>query len=313
MNNTPNSLTNPKSIQSPGILLITLAAYVVGGLFVFSLLAQGIIMLIYGFDLAGFIELMNNPETFKNSKLALMLMQAISSIGAFILVPWLFIKFNLGSNFSEYFRLPDESLRPTLMAVVILFCFMVANSIVIEWNQNLVMPEFLSSFENWAQAKENQLRVLTEYLTTFSGIHEYLIGLFVIALVPAVGEELLFRGLIQRLFGKLTSNPHVAIWISAIIFGIFHFQFYGVVPRIFLGALFGYLFYWSGYLSLAMVGHFINNALTLTLVYFSQIKFLDYNIAAEESSPPIYVIIIFFIAGGLLLYLFRNLFSIKNA
>ncbi|MFY0608197.1 MAG: CPBP family intramembrane metalloprotease [Cyclobacteriaceae bacterium] len=313
MDNTPDKDSAQKPTKSAGILLITLAAYVVGGILLFSLLAQGAIMLFFGFDLTESVALMNNPESVENSKYALMLMQAITSIGAFILIPLLFIKFNDGEGFAKFFKLPDDSLRPTLMTVVILFCFMVANSIVIEWNQHLVLPEVLSAFESWAQAKEAQLKELTEYLTTFSGIHEFLIALVVIALVPAIGEELLFRGLIQKLFGKLTNNAHLAIWISAVIFGVFHFQFYGVVPRIFLGALFGYLFYWSGYLSLAMVGHFINNALTLTLVYFSQIKFIDYDLAADESSPPIYIVVLFFTAGAILLYLFRKLFSLKNA
>ncbi|MFH6985138.1 CPBP family intramembrane glutamic endopeptidase [Marinoscillum luteum] len=299
--------------STPWMLLLILGGYVLAALFLFSFIAQGLIMLLFNYDVQESLGILTNPYGSESAKLPLMIIQAVTSIGAFIVVPLFFIKVNLKGRYAPFFNFPEQALRPILMTVVILFCFMVANSVVIEWNQNVDMPDIFSWFENWAQSKEAQLEKLTEYLTTFSGIHEYLIALVVIALIPAVGEELLFRGLIQNLFGKAFNNPHVAIWLSAIIFGIFHFQFYGVVPRVFLGALFGYLYYWSGYLSLAMVGHFINNGLTLTLLYFSQIKFINYNPAETDSSPPLYVVGIFFLAGAVLLYLFRNLFPEKNA
>ena len=195
-----------------------------------------------------------------------------------------------------------------------MLCFMIANSIIIEWNQNIQMPEFLSSFETWAQEKELQLEELTEYLTSFPSTSQFLIALIIIAVIPAVGEELLFRGLIQNLLAKAFQNYHVGIWLSAFLFGVMHFQFYGVVPRILLGALFGYLYYWSGSLSLAMLGHFINNGLTLILLYLSQLEILDFDPTNTETPPPLYVITIFFFGGAALLYLFRNYFQqTKNA
>ena len=181
-------------------------------------------------------------------------------------------------------------------------------------NQNIQMPEFLSSFETWAQEKELQLEELTEYLTSFPSTSQFLIALIIIAVIPAVGEELLFRGLIQNLLAKAFQNYHVGIWLSAFLFGVMHFQFYGVVPRILLGALFGYLYYWSGSLSLAMLGHFINNGLTLILLYLSQLEILDFDPTNTETPPPLYVITIFFFGGAALLYLFRNYFQqTKNA
>ena len=297
---------------TPWMLILILGGYVLAALFLFSFIAQGLVMLLFNYNVQESLSILSNPYGSESAKLPLMIIQAVTSVGAFIVVPLFFIKVNLKIQYAPFFSFPEQALRPILMTVVILFCFMVANSVVIEWNQQVSMPDFLSGFESWAQGKEAQLEKLTEYLTSFSGIQEYLIALVVIALIPAVGEELLFRGLIQNLFGK-AFNPHVAIWLSAIIFGIFHFQFYGVIPRIFLGALFGYLYYWSGYLSLAMVGHFINNGLTLTLLYLSQIKFINYNPAEGDASPPLYVVGIFFLAGAVLLYLFRNLFPEKNA
>lgn len=311
MQNILKNTSEGDSSTNPWIFLLILGGYVLAALFLFSFIAQLVIMVIFDYDLQQTLSIVSNPLGSEGAKIPLMIMQAVTSLGAFVIVPIFFIHFNLKLPLGQFFQLPRQTIRPILMTVVILFCFMVANSVVIEWNQGLEMPDSFSWFENWAQGKEAQLEELTKYLTTFSGVHEYLIALVVIALIPAIGEELLFRGLIQNLFGK-AFGAHAAIWLSAIIFGVFHFQFYGVVPRIMLGALFGYLYYWSGYLSLAMVGHFINNGLTLTLLYFSQIKFIDYDPTGTEPSPPFYVVAIFFVAGAVLLYLFKNLFALKR-
>src|SRR5690554_5832087 len=107
-------------------------------------------------------------------------------------------------------------------------------------------------------------------MTRFDNAGDFILALIVIGLIPAVGEELLFRGLVQNQIGAITKNIHVAIWLAAFLFSTFHFQFYGFVPRMFLGVLFGYLYYWSGNLFIAMLAHFINNGLTLILLYMYQ-------------------------------------------
>jgi membrane protease YdiL (CAAX protease family) len=111
------------------------------------------------------------------------------------------------------------------------------------------------------------MQELTTYLTNFENIVEFLAAIVILAVVPAIGEELLFRGILQNKITLLTKNYHVAIWVSAIIFSAIHFQFYGFVPRVLLGALFGYLYVWSGNLGVAILAHFINNGFTLFLIY----------------------------------------------
>ena len=88
-----------------------------------------------------------------------------------------------------------------------------------------------------------------------------------IAILPAIGEEFLFRGVLQKLFCRLFKSDHLAIWLTAFIFSFFHFQFFGFVPRLILGLIFGYLFYWSGTLWLPVVAHFINNAVPTIQAY----------------------------------------------
>src|SRR5207344_1198984 len=86
------------------------------------------------------------------------------------------------------------------------------------------------------------------------------INLFIIAFLPALGEELFFRGMMQKLFSQLTKNNHLAIIITSIIFSAIHLQFYGFLPRMVLGIFLGYLLVWSGSLWLPILAHFVNNA-----------------------------------------------------
>ena len=88
------------------------------------------------------------------------------------------------------------------------------------------------------------------------------------AILPAVGEELLFRGLLQQKLFSCFKNIHISIWITAFLFSALHLQFFGFFPRFLLGALLGYMFYWSGSLWLPIIAHFTNNALALLMSFF---------------------------------------------
>ena len=105
------------------------------------------------------------------------------------------------------------------------------------------LPSFFSSIENWMKYKEIEAEILTKQLLVMSSIEGLVINLIIIAVIPAVGEELIFRGCIQKIFTTWTNNYHLGIWIAAILFSAIHFQFYGFIPRMLLGALFGYLFF----------------------------------------------------------------------
>jgi membrane protease YdiL (CAAX protease family) len=147
------------------------------------------------------------------------------------------------------------------------------------------LPGWLEGVEQWMQQKEIALKELTEYLTGFNTLPQLLIGFVVIALIPAIGEELLFRGLIQPRMYRLTGNIHAAIWITGFIFSAIHLQFYGLIPRMLLGVLFGYLYIWSGNLWYPIIGHFTNNGFTLLLIYLHNRKTIDIDIEATSSVP----------------------------
>jgi membrane protease YdiL (CAAX protease family) len=131
------------------------------------------------------------------------------------------------------------------------------------------------------------------------------INLIMIAVLPALGEEFIFRGVFQKIFCRLFGSGHIAIWITAFIFSFVHLQFFGFLPRFILGLLFGYLFYWSRTLWLPVIAHFVNNAVPTFIAYFqgweSYSKDSDIALWKQIIGIPVPII-----ACTLILLYFRN-------
>jgi len=131
-----------------------------------------------------------------------------------------------------------------------------------EWNRSLTLGPF-DSVETWLKQTEARAEdILRVFLhdASFGGI---LANVFIVCVLPAVGEELLFRGVVQRIFRDWTGNPHLGIIITSVVFSALHLQFFGFFPRLALGILFGYLYHYSGNLWLPITAHFANNGLAL--------------------------------------------------
>lgn len=241
--------------------------------------------------------------------IVLLAAQGVLAIVMFIGASALFSSLALKVGLHEYFSRPNMQMLG--LTVAICFSFMVVNSAIGEWNMQVDFPD--SSFEEWAKMSEEQLKVMTEHLTRFQSWQHYALAFIVIGIVPAIGEELLFRGLIQNLLVRAVRNHHVAIWVTGFIFAAIHLQFYGIVPRMLLGVLFGYLYYWSGNLVLAMVGHLVNNGLAITAMYLSQTGVINFTEEQMEQSAPWPSIVLFALASGYLLYHFRKKSTVRHA
>jgi membrane protease YdiL (CAAX protease family) len=124
---------------------------------------------------------------------------------------------------------------------------------------------------------------LTKFLTDFQSIPELLTGILVIGVFAGIGEEMFFRGMLQPKMKQYTNSAHWGIWLTAIIFSAIHVQFYGFLPRVFLGALFGYLYLYSGSLLYPILAHIFNNALTVIVIYMSNQGMVDFDIESSDS------------------------------
>ena len=152
-----------------------------------------------------------------------------------------------------------RSLAPVGLLLVILATFFSAPLMAISYEWNLAAIPEGSVLEAVFKPLEELLEAVTTFLVTANGPKRIVVILSV-ALVPAVFEELAFRGALQPLLIKATGKPWLGIAIASVIFSAIHFQFYGFLPRVLLGALFGWLAYRSGSILPGMVAHFVNNA-----------------------------------------------------
>lgn len=300
-----------QSERNPGLSLLLVIVFALAGLFVFQFVSAGIVLPLMGFSLNELGDIMSNPTAYPSFRAPLVIMQGIISVGAFIVAPLYYIWRYENADFQPYFDYKEIDAKPAILTVLLVLSFMMVNSLFIEWNLNVQFPDFMSSFAQWARKKEDELLILTDFITYFESTGYFVLVFIVVAIVPALGEELLFRGLIQKYFVQISGNIHIAIWTSALLFSAFHMQFYGFVPRLLLGAFFGYLLAYSGNLIYAMIAHFINNGITLLMVYLYQKGAIEFDIENTES-VPLESVAIFFIIGAVLFIVFRNHFSSRN-
>jgi len=181
-------------------------------------------------------------------------------------------------------------------------------SALVSWNAGAHFPVALHDFELWARDKEDQAAGLTKFLTDFNSPGRLLVGLVVIAIVPAVAEELVFRGGVQRCLVQWFGSRHVGVWLAAAIFSAIHVQFFGFVPRFVLGLVLGYLYEWSGNIVVSMAAHFTQNAFQLLLLYFFQTKQLPpaFNPDANAAVPLPAVLASAALTAGLLYWLHQR-------
>ena len=160
------------------------------------------------------------------------------------------------------------SVQQSLIAFLFAVAALPMISMLADWNNSMELPSFLASVEEMMRQMEEQAKVLTERFLQTSSVGVMFANLFVMALLPAVCEEMMFRGWLQRVLGK-SVNYHTAIWVSALVFSAIHFQFYGFIPRMLIGAALGYLYYYTGSLWMSIIAHFTNNAAAVVFAFLS--------------------------------------------
>ena len=247
----------------------------------------------------------------ENSLLAIKIMQLALSVGLFIIPP-LLTAYLVSRRPIKFLSLQKNiSLKAAFGVVLFMTLAVPLINNLAEWNAGIKLPENFAALEQWLRKYEETALALTEQFmqaNTFGGL---LSNIFLLALVPAVGEELFFRGLLQTRISHLIKNAHAAVWITAIIFSAFHFQFYGFIPRLLLGAYLGYLLVWSGSLWLPMLAHFVNNALAVVFYFLFHNNYISLNpdeIGVNES----FLIIIVNIFALIAIIFFQKKQKIKN-
>jgi len=208
----------------------------------------------------------NNPK----AVMVLQYLQVLQSFGLFIF-PALLAGFFFERSATGYLLLNKGSRwQIYLVTLVLMFVALPFINEMVSLNEMMKLPGYLKGMEDWMKSAEAEATRLTETFMKMPTPGAFLFNMVMIALLPAIGEELLFRGLLQRLLKDWLKNVHAAIFISAFFFSAMHMQFYGFIPRMMLGVLFGYLFYWSNSIWVPVFAHFINNGAVVIIAYLGQ-------------------------------------------
>jgi uncharacterized protein len=280
------------------LLLSTIVFSMVGGL-----LAEWV----YG------IEMLNNPSALSNLEdpnvvSAMKLLQLITTGIGMFLVPSVFAAVLFYRSPKEYLSI-KSNIKPVqvLYTVLIMIAIVPLINIMVVLNHQLSLPEFLSFAEKWMKDSEANAARITKAFLVMNTTSDLLYNMLIVAIVPAIGEELLFRGVLQRLFQELTRNIHVTVFVTAALFSAIHMQFYGFLPRMFLGVMFGYLLVWSGSIWVPVLAHFVNNGAAVLFSWYAsrnELPFDQDTIGTGTTDLPLAIFSVILVTS--LVYVFKK-------
>ena len=246
------------------------------------LMLVGILLapLIFGIPLVELMNSISGVGTDQNLNL-MRYVQVLQHIGLFI-VPAFLAAYLFSGNTIGYLRMSRPTFETRTLselnpegkpmkwfgaALLLTLAAIPLINLLVALNEMIVFPESMAGLEQRMKIAEETAQQLVKLFLNVDHIGGMFFNIFMIAILPALGEELIFRGLIQKIFLRWTGNVHVAIIVTGFLFSLMHMQFYGFFPRWLLGVIFGYLLVWSGTLWLPIFAHFVNNAVAVFLSY----------------------------------------------
>jgi len=284
-------------------ILITLGFY-----FFFNGIASIIIELYFG-KMPDDTDILQGGNLIKNT---IFIGQIGGIIFGMILLPYLYIHFlNKELKFTIFKPSWENASSFFLIAIAITIIILPTIGIIGDWNKAISLPEWMKGLENSMKIMEEKAAEMTDLIIYCSTPKEYAIVLFTVAFLPALSEELVFRGILLNGLKNSIGNVHIAILISAAIFSFIHMQFFGFFPRMILGIVLGYLYISSGNLLVSMLMHFTNNAMVIVVLNLQAQKVIQMDMESSKDLPieSIYISIVLSIA---LLYYCWTLYKNRN-
>ena len=291
-------------------ILIILGLFLVNFLFLGSLI-QIVAMIASGATLQGMLESGGDFTKMPNGWLAMIVGQGLGSFVGFIGTAWLYWRIIEKKQWSDLNIKALPKTQIFFIIILIQVVFMGFNGWLQEINEHILLPESMKGLEIWLKGMEDQLAKATKFFTTFTSFWQFLLAFLVIAVIAGIGEELVFRGLLMRKLFLGTNNIHLAIWLSGFIFAVIHFQFYGILPRMMLGVLFGYLYYWTGNIWVPIIAHIFNNGLAIVIMYLYNLGIVKTDLESIDH-VPMPIVLFSLIATIGLMFLFRNYIQSKT-
>ncbi len=238
----------------------------------FGLLGASIASPLFGVDVYNYNELTNLSD--KDSIRTVKMLNFLFHLGTFILPSFLFAKLGAFEPNDYLLTKKQIQLKPLLIVILLFFAIIVLNDWFASINAQLDLS-FIS--------KDLQVDIYYNQLVQDKSIYAYIgttwrsfgLNIFLLAVIPAIGEEFVFRGILQNLIAKASQKIHLSVWFTAFLFAFIHFQFMDFLPRFFLGAAFGYVVILTGKIWYSMLLHFLNNALAVFILFGIRKGFID--------------------------------------
>ena len=250
-------------------ILITFGVLFINAV-IFTFLAELICKVIFNIRVSKYLIASDFGNPSDIQKNAVRLFQAIFSFGCFAFSA-IVLALAFKQNPLEYLGL-NTFPKPLVLFIVPVLCIVTIP--LVFWlgdiNKAIKLPEFLSSFELELKAKEEQNNKLYELLLGMNSYKEYIFNLIVMALIPSIGEELICRGVLLNILYDYSGKFFRSVVIVALIFTMFHMQFYKSLPMIGLAILLGLIIHWTNGLWASILYHFLNNALLITGSFLEQ-------------------------------------------
>ena len=277
-------------------LIILLFILLISGL-IFQLLGVTIINSVFNFDFTNLTA--NNSSQLimesENGYWIFFVLIALNSLGMFIVSSVFFAKL-MSENPSRYLSLNS---KPPLNFITLLPFFSMSGLILVsfmgELNMKLNLPEVFNVMEDDANE-------LINYIISFKSSGKIFATILLMALLPAVGEELFFRGIVQKILIKWTKKNWVGILITAFIFSAIHMQFLTFLPRFFMGIMLGYLFVWSRNLLIPIIAHLLHNLISILVAMNSEIPEIE-----NPEFNNLWLVIVSFVIIALISYRYYSL------
>lgn len=263
---------------SPGGQVLLLIALVLAGTIFSIVAAYGISMLVWGKEFvtqaaSGQIISLGFLRTF----------QIINQIGIFIFPPIAFA-WLISERPLNFLGISKPRAGQMILAIIAVLSIAPVINVLVQWNEGLTLPHMFRGIENWMRNTEENAARLTENFLNAGNPADLALNLLMIGILPALGEELLFRPAFIGVLKKMFRNVHWPVMISAIVFSAFHLQFFGFFPRLVLGILMGYLYVWSGSLWVPALAHFVNNSVVVVVSWLFQNQYVEKNLTDLEGA-----------------------------
>ncbi len=252
---------------SAGMQFLFVVLVVISAWLIFQVISLVSGLLIFNI---GFFEVIDTLQNLDNPKSLAFLkyVQGITSFGMFVIAALISVYF-ISDNPGHYLLINrTPALFPSLIVIFLILATLPMNNYFSYINGKLNFPDGLNWLQKYFETKEGEMENIMVKFLTVSGTGGLLINILIIAIIPAIGEEFLFRGVIQNIFAKGLKNSHYAVILTALLFAALHFQFLSILPRFVLGIILGYIYLWTGNLWLSVLAHFVNNGVAVFFYFY---------------------------------------------